>query len=141
MAHAGADIPVDIRGELKNQGVQFDLGRIISASINVATVLGIIALLLYFVRGAYLWMGAGGDKAQVEQARSVFTNGLIGMTILASVLAIYAIVDQFFGVGLTGEGGGISCEPPSCLCTFCSCSSIGGTYCDGVCTVGGCLTQ
>lgn len=90
---------IDIRSKLQESETQLDLGQIVSAVVTLLMTLGAVALLLYFVKGAYGWMSAGGDKGKVEEARNHFTNGLIGMAILASVFAIYAIVDQFFGIG------------------------------------------
>lgn len=141
---AGNTIEVPIRNALVGQGVQFSLGRIVSASINVLIVLGTIVLLLYFTMGAYKWMMAGGDKAQVEEARNHFTNGLIGMAILASVIALYTLVDQFFGVGLTNTDPGPSsfvCSTGNCDCTTTQCE-CGGSMCNGICVSSGgaCLT-
>lgn len=92
---------VDIRGELEAVGVQFDLGLIISQIITLLITLGALALLLYFIRGGYLWLTAGGDKAQVENARSSITNAILGLAILASVFAIFTLIDVFFGIGIT----------------------------------------
>lgn len=96
-------VEVPIQTELENAGVQLDLGRIVSAGVNIGILLGAVALLGYFVLGAYRWMNSEGDASKVQEARQTFTNGLIGMTILASVLALYSIIDGFFGIGITTQ--------------------------------------
>jgi len=98
LAQAAIDVPID--DQLRLVGVQLDLGSIVSSIVTLLMTLGLIALLLFLVRGAYMWMSAGGDKAKVEEARSVITNSIIGMTILASVFAFFAIINEFFGIGI-----------------------------------------
>lgn len=119
---------IPIKGALTNIGWQLDLGYIVSAIVTLLMTLGAVALLLYFVKGAYVWLSAGGDKGKVEEARNHLTNGLIGMTILASVFAIYSIVDQFFGIGninsqpqidnnpSIGDGSCTTTCPPNTVC-------------------------
>lgn len=124
---------IDIRGQLAESGWQLDLGYIVSAVVTMIMTLGAVALLGYFVRGAYIWLSAGGDKGKVEEARNHFTNGLIGMALLASVFAIYAVVDQFFGIGNV-ETNGSSTPAYTDTRNTTSCPGHEGTLC-GICRV------
>jgi len=108
------------------------LGQIISSVSNVIISLAAIAVLMYFLWAGYNWLTAGGDKQKVEEARTRITNALIGMAIVASALALSAIVNKFFGtnVDIPGMNSG----------SFGSSSSGGGgssSDCGGGLNIGG----
>ena len=65
-------------------------------------IVGGLAFLLYFLQGGLAWITAGGDKGKIEEARSKITNGIIGLSIVASAWAIYLLLDYFFGIGIAG---------------------------------------
>lgn len=76
-----------------------DLFTIIGRVINI--VLGFIGIVVlgYVLYGGYLWMSAAGDAKQVEQAKAVIKNAIIGVVILASAFAIVNfIMSQLGGV-------------------------------------------
>ncbi len=106
---------VDIRQEIvSNNDLNYPnitgdaLGTIVSSVVGVAIIIAGLATLIYFIWGGYNWLTAGGDKAQVEAARSRITNALIGLTIVASSFAIYKLVDSFFGIGNVGSSSACS---------------------------------
>lgn len=92
-------VEIEIDTALEEADVNLNLGDIVSSIISVLITLGFLALFFYFIMGSYKWMSAGGDKAQVEEARQIFTNGLIGLALLASTFAIFRIIDRFFAIG------------------------------------------
>jgi len=133
-------VPIPIEQELSAFNVNLDLNSIVNAVVSTLIILGSVVLFFYIILGAYKWMTAGGDKARVDEARQTFTNGLIGMAILASIYAISQLIGNFFG--LTPTAPGSSYTPPTpqdctgpgnaCLC--------GGTMCNTYCVGGNCLT-
>lgn len=86
------------------------LGRLIELGAGAVLVVGGVAVLLYLILGGFNWITAGGDKAKVESARAMITQGIIGLAILASVFAVYGVLLRFFGItdriSITGGAGG-----------------------------------
>jgi len=80
-------------------GPQF-FGRLIPALISMGIVIGVIVFVFYLIYGAIQWISSGGDKMQMEQARSKLTNALVGITLLLGFFAILNLVECFFGIGL-----------------------------------------
>lgn len=69
-----------------------DLTDIIGGFIQVAlSLLGIIFLLLVLYAG-FLWMTAGGNDDQIKQAKSLMTNGAVGLVIIITSFAISSFV-------------------------------------------------
>lgn len=78
-----------------------DLMTIIGRIINVALGFVGIVLLGALLYAGYLWMTAGGDSKQVDKAKSMIRNAIIGLIIIASSFAIV----NFILSQLTGGGG------------------------------------
>ena len=81
------------------------IGRIINAFLGL---LGIIVLVL-FIYGGYLYMTARGDSAQVETAKKIMVNAVIGLVIIVSAYAIASFILKALlgdGGGAGGDGGG-----------------------------------
>ncbi|MFZ2681886.1 MAG: hypothetical protein WAZ14_02230 [Patescibacteria group bacterium] len=69
-----------------------DLVTIIGTVIKVFLgVLGIIFLILVLYSG-FLWMTAGGDDKQVERAKKILINGVVGLVIMMFSYAITSFV-------------------------------------------------
>lgn len=90
----------------------------------VQWALGFLGLLatLVMLYGGYLWMTSRGDVKQIEQAKKVLRNGLIGLLIILSAWAIVAAVVRFLGIGLNGNPGGGNRPPGTCI----NCFALGG---------------
>ncbi|MBP7133579.1 IPT/TIG domain-containing protein, partial [Patescibacteria group bacterium] len=83
--------------------------RIIAARI-INIVLGFLAIILTAVilYAGFLWMTAGGDSKQVDHAKDMIRNGIIGVIIILSSWAIVTFVISRLLDATGGEGGGIS---------------------------------
>ena len=62
-------------------------------------VSGLIAL-LYLLLGALAWITSGGNKENVDKAREKIQAALIGLILMFAVLAIVAVVENIFSMGL-----------------------------------------
>jgi hypothetical protein len=62
-------------------------------------VAGLIAL-LYLLLGALAWITSGGNKESVEKAREKIQAALIGLILIFAVLAIVAVIENIFSLGL-----------------------------------------
>jgi hypothetical protein len=68
---------------------------------NLVSGIMIIAFLLAFfilLSGGISWITAGGDKAQLENARNKIMNAIVGLIIIASIWAIMSILGPFLGL-------------------------------------------
>jgi hypothetical protein len=64
----------------------------IALLINI--VLGISGLIVFafFVIGGFFWMTAGGNEGQVDRAKKMLQNSLIGLLIILSSYAISSVI-------------------------------------------------
>lgn len=85
----GANAGADVGGEAGLSGI------VGSAIQGVLTLIGLIFLVLMVYAG-FLWMTARGESDQVERARSIITNAVIGVVLTASAYAITYLVQSFF---------------------------------------------
>jgi len=90
-----------------------NLPNIVAGLIRVALSLVGVLLLIYLVYAGFLWMTAQGEGKQVDKAKDIIKNTVIGLVI---IFAAYAIADQVLiwlqtassaptATGGTGEGG------------------------------------
>jgi sorbitol-specific phosphotransferase system component IIBC len=76
------------------------LGQVLNV---ILSLLGVILLILVIYSG-FLWMTAQGNSPQVEKAKGILVNAVIGIIILVSSFAISTfVVAQLAGVA--GEEG------------------------------------
>lgn len=67
---------------------------------KTAYVIGGVATLLYLVMGGLTWITAGGDKANSEKAKSMITDAVIGLVILAGSFALIKFIDAILGTDI-----------------------------------------
>ncbi len=100
---ATGSFDINIGDETKSRvAINTDLGSFISKSISAIIMVAGLATFMYLIYGGISWITAGGDKGKIEEARSKITNGIIGLSIVASAWAIYLLLDYFFGIGIAG---------------------------------------
>lgn len=81
----------------------------VSQIINVALgLLGIVAVVVILI-GGFKWMTASGNEEQVDEARDVIFQGIIGLAIVLSAWAITRFVisnlSEATGSGTGSDGG------------------------------------
>ncbi|MFH1047914.1 MAG: hypothetical protein V1738_06450 [Patescibacteria group bacterium] len=69
------------------------LPQMIGRIINVALGLLGMVLLVLIIYGGFLWMTAQGNSDQVDKAKQIMTNAVIGLVI---IMASYAIANFVF---------------------------------------------
>lgn len=101
-AHAATGgFSVNIGDETKQRvAINNSLGDFVQRSFGGILLVAGLATFMYLVYGGIEWITSGGDKGKLEGARNKITNGIIGLTIVASAWAIYRLVDYFLGIGL-----------------------------------------
>ncbi|MCC6711004.1 MAG: hypothetical protein IT416_01490 [Candidatus Pacebacteria bacterium] len=63
---------------------------------NALISIGAITVLIFFVWGAIEWIGSGGDKGKVENARNRITQAVIGLVVLVGSYAIIGFIGEIF---------------------------------------------
>jgi hypothetical protein len=77
----------NIEGELGMNGDKDP--RVLAAQVITILLgfLGIVAVILIITAG-FKWMTAGGDKAQIDEAKNLMKNAVIGLIIIMSAWAL-----------------------------------------------------
>lgn len=58
---------------------------------------GALAVLIYFLWGAFEWIVAGNDSGKVQKARDKMTNAVIGLILLVGSFAIISFISSLIG--------------------------------------------
>ena len=66
---------------------------------RAAIILGSLAVIGFFVLGAFSWITAGGDKGKVEDAQKKITNSIIGLVLLVSSFVILSFLSKLLFAG------------------------------------------
>ena len=85
-----------------------ELPTIIGGYINIVIQALAIVLLGYLLWGGYIWMTAQGDSKQVDRAKGMIKNAIIGIVIVASASAITTFVLVQIG-GSAASGSTTTC--------------------------------
>ena len=71
---------------------------LINLIIKFLSIMAGLAFFIYFVLGAVTWVTAGGDKGNVDKAKTMMTNAAIGMIIIAASYAVVWIIQTVLGI-------------------------------------------
>lgn len=72
------------------------INRLTAPAFSIAA----IAVVFYFIIGAFKFLTSGGDKGAVESARNMITHAIIGFLLLMAMFLILKFIPEYFG--LTG---------------------------------------
>jgi hypothetical protein len=75
-----------------------DVGKLLSAGIQVALIVAAILTFAFLVWGGIQWIISGGDKTQTQAARDRITMALVGLAIVAAAWALMKLIGYFFGI-------------------------------------------
>lgn len=134
--------PINIASQIGVISPILSLGSLIEIAADAVLLIGTLGVLYYLLYGAFSWITAGGEKGKIEEARSMMTQGVVGLVILASVFLIFGLVLNFLGlknrINIGGYGGtatGGQTGGNNAICTLGVSGSDGGA--GGYCTGGG----
>lgn len=97
--NAQAAITNPVIGNLGTSDGASDGSKFISYAVylwKVSINLGALAVIVFFIWGAFEWITAGSDSKKTETARSRMTNAIIGLVILVSSFTILSFVSKIF---------------------------------------------
>jgi hypothetical protein len=77
--------------------------RIIVGSV-ISSIIGILGILLtiYLLYGGFKWMTANGDDKQVEDAKAIIRNAVIGLAIIMTSYALTQFIIQSLTSAVAG---------------------------------------
>lgn len=61
---------------------------------RAAITFGSLAVIVYFLLGAFTWITSGGDQSKVEDARNKITNAVIGLVLLVSSFVLLSFLSK-----------------------------------------------
>lgn len=70
------------------------LSDILTFAIRAFFIIAGLAALLFLLLGALAWVTSGGDKENVSKAQGKITNAIIGVILIAVVLAVIVTLEQ-----------------------------------------------
>ncbi len=88
-------------------GQQYDFGNIASLGQGVnllvapAFSLATLAVVIYFLIGAFKYLTSGGDKEAVGDAQKMITHAIVGFVILMFVFLILQFIPSVFGISFS----------------------------------------
>lgn len=77
-----------------------DFGVLIGGIVGIALVVAAIFAFFYLIYGGISWITSGGDKAGVEAAQHRIQAALLGLLIVASTWALFAVVGSILGIDI-----------------------------------------
>lgn len=89
---------IDIQSQIPTISPIGTLDQLLQIGASGILTIGTLAVLYYLLYGAFSWISAGGEKGKIEEARTMMTQGVIGLVILASVFVIFGMVLNFLGL-------------------------------------------
>lgn len=126
------NININLGQAAKNQGVigsseynpedtSAGFGSFIGRMLTIVVFIAALALLIMLLWGAIEWIAAGGDKSKIEKARNRITQSIIGMIVLAAVIALFSLLQttlnfRVFNIS-GGTSGGSNYGSSTCLVT------------------------
>ena len=75
----------------------FLFSQILTAIIGLLTLVAGIWFIFLLISGGIAWIGSGGDKGKLAQARSQMFTGVIGLAIVVAALFIVEIIGGLIG--------------------------------------------
>jgi hypothetical protein len=98
-AEAQAAIVNPVIGDLGTNEGTADGSKFINYTVylwRTSINLGALAVIGFFIWGAFEWLTAGGDTKKTETARTRITNAVIGLVIMVASFTILSFVSKLF---------------------------------------------
>jgi len=81
----------------EGSGADF-LGALISVVVSILLIVGGLYFFIQLLTGAVAWIGSGGDKAELENARGKIFSAGIGLILLFSAWAVITLIENVFNI-------------------------------------------
>jgi hypothetical protein len=65
--------------------------------------IGGLAVIVYFLQGAFEWISANGEAAKIATARNKMTGALTGFIVLIGIFVIIQFLEGIFGINILNQ--------------------------------------
>lgn len=89
--------PLGLENKGSPEGLRI-FNDVISKTIGVMTIVGIIWFIFVFLGGAISIISSGGDKAKLAEARSKMFSAIIGLAVLVFAVFIIDLLGKLLGL-------------------------------------------
>lgn len=89
---------------IQNETGQTFFNSFLPALVEVGFVVGAVFFIFTFIIGAVQWIGSGGNKSSIEEARNKIVNSVVGLVILFSTFVILNLISCFFNINFVQIG-------------------------------------
>jgi TRAP-type C4-dicarboxylate transport system permease small subunit len=100
LAQAASNNTIDIRSQATTISKMTDFSVTFEGILRVLLYIGALIAFAYMVWGGLDWILSQGDTGKVETARKKITQSVIGLVVLASVGALFWVVQTFLGLSI-----------------------------------------
>lgn len=102
---------LDLKGQVEEQSVEggvpfagMSFGELVGLLLSGVMAASALIVLVFLIWGAVDYMNSGGEKGKIESARNKMTSAVMGLFVLASVLAIFMLIQQMLGIEILRFG-------------------------------------
>lgn len=74
------------------------LAQVISVTLGILTICAGLYFIFQVFSGAIQWLGSGGEKQALENAKKRITNAIVGLLLVILSFAIISIIGLVFGL-------------------------------------------
>lgn len=74
------------------------LARVLSTTIGLLTVLGVLYFVFILITGAIALINSGGDKGSIETARKKIGTGAIGVVVLIAAIFVMDLIANILDI-------------------------------------------
>jgi amino acid transporter len=106
-------------------------GALLSQVLRIVVVFAAIILFLYLIWGGIEWITSGGDSSKIEKAKNRITQSIIGILVLAGVIALFVLMQSALNFQVFTFSGGNSGSQPGSGGNSGSCTITGELENDG----------
>lgn len=82
----------------QNTNHEVGFASLIGTALSVIMVFGVLLVMYFLVMAGISWITSNGDKGKLDEARTRIMQTLVGIIILASVLALVSFVQYVLGI-------------------------------------------
>lgn len=83
------------------------LNAVLSAIISFITIIAALWFLIQFITAGLAWIGSGGDKTNIENARNKIMNSVIGLIIVVLAWVLAGVIGLMLGLDILNPGAAL----------------------------------
>lgn len=80
------------------------LNSVLSVGIGLITVIAAVWFIYLLITGAVSYMGSGGDKGKIEEAKQKLFTAIVGLIIVIAAIFLAELVGWLLGLDILNAG-------------------------------------